>query len=228
MSFVRPAGIAFDAFGTLFDLNALRRPLAGAVGTDRADAAFEAFASRLVPWTWHATAAGRYRPFPEIATLALEAAVSAVGGKVSGAEADELAVELTRLPAYPEVADGLARLADDGHRLAVLSNGTREGVEALVSAAGLTERFDHLLAADEVGRFKPAPEVYALAPAAFGAPGEDVLLVSAHAWDVAGARQAGLRGALLLRGAAAVPALGEEPDAVAADVADLARALARE
>src|SRR3954464_6005235 len=46
--------IAFDAFGTLFDLEALRGPLG--------DDVFERFAARLVPWTWHVTAAGGVRP----------------------------------------------------------------------------------------------------------------------------------------------------------------------
>src|SRR4051812_20245924 len=61
--------IAFDAFGTLFDLEALRDPLG--------DELFERFAARLVPWTWHATAAGAFRPLPEIARAAAEAAGAA-------------------------------------------------------------------------------------------------------------------------------------------------------
>jgi 2-haloacid dehalogenase len=107
----------------------------------------------------------------------------------------------------------------------VLSNGTREGLEALVGAAGLGERFDHLLAADHVGRFKPAPDVYALATRAFGAESNgDVLLVSAHEWDAAGARAAGLRTALVAREGAGF--LGHEPDIVVDTLAALPEALA--
>src|SRR5881409_3375727 len=109
--------IAFDAFGTLFDLGALREPLG--------EEAFERFASRLVPWTWHATAAGAFRPFPEIAVAAAEAA--GAGDPAAVAE------ELKRLPAFPDVVPGLDALS--GRPLAVLSNGTTEGVRTLVDNA---------------------------------------------------------------------------------------------
>src|SRR5689334_11110638 len=84
-------GIAFDAFGTLFDLGDLR----------------ERFAALVVPWTWHATAAGRFRPLPEI---------------VAAAGIDPERVRA--LPAYGDVVPALDALR--GRRLAVLSNGTRE------------------------------------------------------------------------------------------------------
>src|SRR5947199_6273157 len=170
-----PAGIAFDAFGTLFDLEALRPRLG--------DEAFEAFSARLVPYTWHLTAAGRFVPFPEVAKAAL---------RDSGADPD-VAGALEELPPFEDVAAGLSDLTATGVPLAVLSNGTSEGIEALVAHAGLADRFAHLLAADRVERYKPAPELYALGPSAFDAAPADVLLVSGNEWDIAGAHWAGLR-----------------------------------
>src|SRR4051794_29117203 len=174
--------IAFDAFGTLFDLGALR----GTLG----DEAVKGFAARLVPWTWHATAAGAFRPFPELAIAAARAA----GAEDPAALADEL----ERLPLFPDVLPGLDAI--DGRRLAVLSNGTADGLGALAANAGIEARFEHLLAADRVERYKPAPELYALASRAFGVPAERVLLISSNEWDVAGAAHAGMRTAWLGRG----------------------------
>ncbi len=217
------AGIAFDAFGTLFDLAGLSPRIVRHVG-ERGGAVFEGFAARLVPYTWHLTASERYRPLPEVAEEALLAAAREAGATLDEQGARELAAELTELPVYPGVASMLEGLA--GTPLAVLSNGTGEGVEALFSAAGLRERFDHLLAADVVGRYKPAPEVYALATTAFGAASnDDVLLVSAHEWDVAGAQAAGLRGALVAREAAPTGFLGHEPDIVVDTLAALPQAV---
>src|SRR3954452_13465119 len=102
---MRPDAIAFDAFGTLFDLGALRDPLG--------DEVFEGFAARLVPWTWHATAAGQFRPLPEIA----HAAAAAAGA----GDPDSVVEELQRLPAFDDVLPGLDALR--GRRLGVLSNG---------------------------------------------------------------------------------------------------------
>jgi 2-haloalkanoic acid dehalogenase type II len=180
-------GIAFDAFGTLFDLGDLA----------------EAFRGTVVPWTWHATAAERFRPLPEIAEAA-------------GIDA----ARLRSLPAYDNVAQGLEALR--GTPLAVLSNGMREGVEALVENAGLTGYFDHLLGADQVSAYKPAPDIYALAAAAFRSEPGRVLLVSGNEWDVAGAAQAGLQTAWLGRGRRPSWVLGVEPDLVVQTIAELA------
>src|SRR3954470_333000 len=200
---MRDDAIAFDAFGTLFDLEALREPLGEEV--------FDRFAARLVPWTWHLTAAGAFRPLPEIAVAAAKAA-----GAMNPAAVVE---ELQRLPPFPDVLPGLDALGP--RRLAVLSNGTTDGVRRLVANAGIEGRFEHLLAADQAERYKPAPELYAAAPHAFNLPAERVLLVSSNEWDVTGAAQAGLRTAWLGRGREPSWVLGVEPDLVIESIAEL-------
>src|SRR3954447_22324619 len=197
---MQPDAIAFDAFGTLFDLEHLRGPLG--------DEAFERFVSRLVPWTWHVTAAGVWSPLPEIAARA--------GGR-------EAAGRLTELPPFPDVRPGLDALA--GRHLAILSNGTRDGAAALVDNAGIADSFEHLLTADQVERYKPAPELYALAPRAFRTRADRVLMVSSNEWDVAGASQAGLLTAWLGRGRRPWWVLGAEPDLVLGSLTELAAAL---
>lgn len=200
--------IAFDAFGTLFDLEALREP-AG-------DDLYEAFYARLQPWTWLATAAGAYRPLPELAEQAFSAAAAEIGVDVDAAQ---LAGKLTQLPLFSEAEAVLASL--EGERLAVLSNGTADGLEQLLARAGVRDRFEHVLAADSVGRYKPAPEVYALGPRAFGVAADEVTLVSGNNWDAAGAKLAGLRSVWVSRGKPLAPVLGVTPDEVVADLSDL-------
>ncbi|MEA2466436.1 MAG: 2-haloacid dehalogenase [Thermoleophilaceae bacterium] len=206
---MQPDAIAFDAFGTLFDLEALRTPLG--------DDVFEGFAARLVPWTWHVTAAGTFSPLPEIAHAAARAAGA------SAEQADRLPDELAQLPAFPDVAAGLDTLA--GWPLAVLSNGTGAGIRSLVEHAGLSTRFEHLLSADQAGCYKPSRELYALAPRAFRTRADRVLLVSSNEWDVTGAASSGLRTAWLGRGREPSWVLGVEPDLAVDSLSDLAQAL---
>jgi 2-haloacid dehalogenase len=213
--------IAFDAFGTLFDLEALRGPARDLAG-ERGDDLYDAFYARLQPWTWFATAAGAYRPFPELAGQALRSAAAAVGVEE---DAGKLAERLTTLPLFPETEPALDDLA--GERLAVLSNGTADGLDQLLSNAGVRQRFEHVLAADSVRRYKPAPEVYALAPKAFGVRPEDVVLVSGNDWDAAGAKLAGLRSAWVSRGRPLAPVLDTSPDYVVEDLSGLTFALQR-
>jgi len=197
--------IAFDAFGTLFDLEALREP-AG-------DELYDAFYTRLQPWTWLATAGDTYLPLPELAELAFQSAGEELGVEVDAAE---LAGELTRLPLFPEVKEALEAL--HGHCLGVLSNGTADGLEELLANAGIRDRFEHVLAADSVARYKPAPEVYALAPRAFGVHADEVTLVSGNSWDAAGAKLAGLRSVWVSRGKPQASVLGLTADEVVEDL----------
>lgn len=218
------AGLAFDAFGTLFDLSALRPRVQAAVAA-HGDAVFEGLIARLVPWSWHASVARQYRPFPEIALAALHAAAQEAGVTLSEHGAAEVVRGLSALPLYPGVEQALAELA--ATPLAILSNGTAASLAALVAQAGLAGRFTHLLSVEAVRRFKPAPEVYHLAPAAFGAPAARILLVSGNEWDVAGARQAGLRTAWLARGRRSAPVFGLAAEIVVDDLTALPAAIRR-
>jgi 2-haloacid dehalogenase len=184
------------------------------------DELFAAFKDRLIPWSWHATAANAYVPFPELAAEALLGAARQEGFPLERTGADWIVEGTRELPVFDDVPRGLESLAALGVPLAILSNGTADGIDALVRHNGLEGTFDHLLVADSVKRFKPAPEVYALATRAFGAPGDRVMLVSGHEWDVAGAATAGLKTGWLARGERLAPVRGIDPDLEARDLDD--------
>jgi 2-haloacid dehalogenase len=181
------------------------------------DEVFDGFVARLVPWTWHVTAAGVFLPLHEIAL----AAVIAAGAPED--EAEGLVAQLRRLPAFPDVAPGLDAL--DGRPLAVLSNGTDDGIRALVQNAGLDGRFEHLLGANHADCYKPARDLYALAPRAFRTRADRVLMVSSNEWDITGAAEFGMRTAWLGRGSEPSWVLGVEPDLVLDSLEDLAAAI---
>jgi 2-haloacid dehalogenase len=101
-----------------------------------------------------------------------------------------------RLPAWDDSVTGLARLRRQ-YTVTALSNGGFALLTSLVKAAGLP--FDCIVSAELAQRYKPAPEPYLTAARLLDvAPGE-VLMVAAHAWDLAGARAAGLRTAFVER-----------------------------
>ena len=220
------SGIAFDAFGTLFDLSALRTRTRQAGGHE-GDELFAAFKTRLIPWTWHVTVSDNYKPLPDLAAEAVQAAGREAGLRLERSRADWVVEGMRELPVFDDVKPGLAALKEARIPLAILSNGTAGGVGALVAHNGLDDVFDHVLVADSVKRFKPAREVYALAPDAFGADASRVMLVSGHEWDVAGAARAGLRTGWLARGERFAPVLGETADVEAEDLRELAGRLAR-
>jgi 2-haloacid dehalogenase len=129
---------------------------------------------------------------------------------------------VTALPPHGDVVAGLTRLRDDGLRLAVLTNSTLAAVEAQLESARLRTFFDIVLSADEVRRYKPAPETYALATQRLNAAPRDVLFVAAHDWDIAGATKAGFRAAFVSRHGTALNPLDTPPELSAPDIRSLA------
>ena len=64
---------------------------------------------------------------------------------------------------------------------------------------GLGIPVDRAISAEQAGHYKPHPGVYQHAIKELGVPGEQVLHVAAHAWDIRGARAAGMAGAYINR-----------------------------
>ena len=182
----------FDLNGTLVD--------PGAIGTpwQRPDLGEEAL-SLAVKTAMVDALVGEWRDFAEHLRSALESRLRARGLR-DGATLEEAMQIASGLPAFDDVEPGLTSLSDAGVRLAVLTNSGRESGRRTLEAAGLAGRFDDVLGVDAVHTFKPHPRAYDHALAELNMTPAEVLFVSAHGWDLAGATHAGMGTALLQRG----------------------------
>ena len=106
--------------------------------------------------------------------------------------------------------------------MAALTNSTQQVADAQIDNSGLREYFDQVLSADAVKRLKPAPEPYRMAAESLGVEIGQVRLVAAHAWDVAGALQAGCAAAFVARPGMVLNPLFERPDIVGSDLREVA------
>lgn len=220
---MRPALIAFDVNETLLDVGALGPVFEEAVGPDIT--AGEWFA-RLLHRSVVANHLGRYQTFGEIGAEVLEWMAVRAGIGLAPGVADGVAAGMRSLPPHPDVVEGLERLAAAGHRLVALTNGARETVAAQVTNAGLAQFFERTMSVDSVQRFKPAPEVYLYAAAVCGVEIDEMLLVAAHDWDVAGAQSVGAKGCFVTRQPWGMSSV--VPTMTVATITDLAAALAEE
>jgi putative hydrolase of the HAD superfamily len=95
------------------------------------------------------------------------------------------------------VKEAVARLRAGGFRLAVVSNS--EGtVEAMLEEVGLRSYFETVVDSWVVGVAKPDPEIFAITLRRLGLGPEQAMMVGdSPRMDVAGARAAGIRAALL-------------------------------
>ena len=115
----------------------------------------------------------------------------------------------------------LAALADQGKRLAILSNGSPGMLEAAVHSAGLDGVFEALLSVESVGVFKPHSRVYDLVGSAMGVTPGEVLFVSSNGWDASAGAAYGFVTAWVNRDGAPMDRLHGRPGHVLRDLAAL-------
>jgi 2-haloacid dehalogenase len=202
--------IAFDAYGTVFDVHSIG-VLAERFFPGRGAELSALWRVRQIDYTRLRTMSDRYEPFSKVTRDALVHAIAALGLAFDEAQARTLMSEYDRLAVFADSAEALLRLKALGIPLAILSNGDPPMLAAVVANGELDGVFDHLLSVDSVGRFKTAPEAYALGPKAFGCAAEDILFVSSNCWDACGAAWYGYRAFWINRTGMPLEELGIAP-----------------
>jgi 2-haloacid dehalogenase len=200
--------IAFDVNETLLDLSPLDPLLGGAEARAR-------WFSQMLQIAFVGGLTGRYVDF----SSAQRAALAMLGHE----REDEVLAQMRRLPAHPDAAPALDRLR--GMTLAALTNSPLDVARSQLEHAGLADRFEAILSADQVRALKPRPEPYRLVADSFGVAIGDVRLVAAHAWDIAGALAAGCTAAFVRRPGKALFPVGSQPD-IAGDLEEVAERIA--
>ncbi len=90
------------------------------------------------------------------------------------------------LSTYPEVKEVLKNLKKKNLKIAILSNGTPELLEELVSSNSLNDLFDDLFSIEEVKIYKPHSKVYELPIKKYKITANEITFLSANTWDVSG------------------------------------------
>jgi len=185
------AACVFDAYGTLFDVNAAAREAAAEPGCEALARRWPRLAAdwraRQLQYTWLRAITGAHTDFWKVTEDGLDWALEAQGLAGDAALRARLLDLYRRLSAFPEVPEMLAALKAAGRATAILSNGAPGMLAAAVESAGIGDRLDAVLSVEEVGVFKPHRSVYDLVGRRFGTAPDEVLFVSSNGWDAAAA-----------------------------------------
>jgi 2-haloacid dehalogenase len=200
------AVIAFDVNETLLDLRPLD-PLLGGPDTRKR------WFAQMLQVAFVGGLTGNYIDFSTAQRAALK--------MLDIAGADDVLAQMKQLPAHPDVETALDRLS--GSTMVALTNSPLDVATAQLNFAGLAERFDAILSADQVRALKPRAEAYQLVATTLDVALADVRLVAAHGWDIAGALAAGCRAAFVKRPGQSLIPVSDQPDIIGDDLVEVAQ-----
>lgn len=216
----------FDAYGTLFDVDAAARKLAlDSAWVEKLGAHWQELSAvwraTQLNYSWLRAITSTHVDFWQVTQDGLDYALEQVG---LGDEADLRARLLDlywHLSAFEDAGQMLRELKSKGVPCAILSNGSPDMLAAAVAHAGLGDLLEAVLSVEQVGVFKPDGRVYDLVGNRFGCDREGVLFVSSNGWDVAGAAGYGFATVWVNRAGLPMDRLADRPDHVVDDLSGI-------
>jgi 2-haloacid dehalogenase len=188
--------VVFDAYGTLFDIQSV------AAVTEQAfpgygDIVTQIWRIKQLEYTWLRSLMRRYQDFSVVTHDSLAYTLHVLGLNGDRQVFERIMDKYLHLDLYPDAAATLAAMQD--RKLAILSNGSPDMLNALVRNSGLDRVLDATISVDSKKIFKPSPDAYSLIESTLGVAPTDVLFVSSNPWDACGAKAFGLNVAWIER-----------------------------
>ncbi len=188
--------VVFDAYGTLYDVQSV------AAVTDKAFPGYGEIITQIwrmkqLEYTWLRSLMRRYEDFSVITRESLAYTLRCLGLKSSPGVFEEIMYKYLHLDLYPDARAALAAMG--GCKLAILSNGSTDMLNALVRNSGLDQVLDATISIDSRKIFKPSPDAYTLIEQNLGVSPSEVLFVSSNPFDACGAKSFGLNVAWIER-----------------------------
>ena len=186
--------IAFDAYGTLFDVYSMGQ-LAEELFPGHGQAFALMWRDRQIEYTRLVTMSDPnpsgskyYLPFWELTIRSLRYVCKRMGLDLTAEYERRLMDQYAKLTGFEDSLLVLKTMKDKGIATAILSNGSREMLATVVESNGLKPYLDKVVTIEDVGLFKTAPQAYELLLKAFPVSKKDILFVSSNAWDALAAK----------------------------------------
>ncbi len=203
---------AFDIYGTLIDTNGVMVALEKHIG-DKAAEFSRVWRDKQLEYSFRRGLMQNYKDFSFCTREALEYTCLYLQHDLSTEIKQGLMEQYRKLPAFTDVQNGLQQVRATGAKIYGFSNGTAEMVEGLLQQAGIRELFDGVVSVDELRSYKPNPAAYCYFLRTADTDSQSAWLVSSNAFDVIGAKSAGMHAVWVKRSQGAVfDPWGIEPD----------------
>ena len=188
--------VVFDAYGTLYDTQSVADVTEEAF-PGYGDIITQVWRIKQLEYSWLRSLMRRYQDFSVVTRDSLAYTLRILGLHYDEETFARIMEKYLDLALYPEAMAALDALKD--RKLAILSNGSPDMLNALVKNTGLDRVLAATLSVNEHKVFKPSPEAYTLIEEKLGVKPANVLFVSSNPWDACGAKAFGLNVAWIER-----------------------------
>jgi 2-haloacid dehalogenase len=185
--------IAFDAYGTLFDVYSIA-VLSEQLFPGNGKALSVLWRDKQLEYTRlisladsNAQGSQHYQSFWDITIAALRYACKQLQLNLSVKNEAQLLGQYARLEPFPESAHVLKKIKALGFQTCILSNGNPEMLLWANQHSQLDAYLDQIISVAEARQFKITPQSYQLVINHFPIAKHAVLFVSCNAWDIIGA-----------------------------------------
>jgi 2-haloacid dehalogenase len=188
--------VVFDAYGTLYDVQSVAE-VSEEMFPGYGDIITQVWRIKQLEYSWLRSLMRRYASFSAITRDSLAYTLRVLGLHYDDETFGRIMEKYLHLDLYPDAMAALMALK--GKKLAILSNGSPEMLNALVKNTGLDQVLEATISVDAKKIFKPAPDAYTLIKEKLGVAPANVLFVSSNPWDACGAKAFGLNVAWIER-----------------------------
>lgn len=214
--------LVFDVNETLLDMTPLKKAVNALLNEEQG---FRIWFGMLLHYSTVSNSINEYYNFTTIAAATLDMAATSLHKKVTEEDIKETLSVIKSLQTYPDVIKGLQLLKENGFRLITLTNSPPSALKEQLKNSNLTDYFEQALSIDTIEKYKPAAETYLWAAEKLAVQAEEMLMIAAHGWDLAGASHAGLATCFIAREWQSLYTLSSKPDFVANDILAMAEKL---
>jgi 2-haloacid dehalogenase len=188
--------VVFDAYGTLYDVQSVAA-VTEQTFPGHGEIITQVWRIKQLEYTWMRSLMRRYQDFAAVTAESLAYTLRVLGLSCDADSFARLMDKYLHLDLYPDALEALGAMKD--RKLAILSNGSPDMLNALVTNSGLDRVLDATISVDANRIFKPSPEAYALIETQLGVRPAEVLFISSNPWDACGAKAFGLNVAWIER-----------------------------
>ncbi len=215
---LHPKLILLDVYETILDMSEIEKRVNQLTGSKRG---YTIWFELFMQYSFVDNCTAQFHDFSSIAKATLKMTCQMLGQKANEDDIQSILEQMKHLPIKNGVQKGLSNLRDQNYQIAALTNSSENLVRSRMEKSGLISFFESVFSAEQVHKYKPAMEVYRWCAESLKVPLREILMVSAHGWDIAGAENAGMQTAYLRQDKQLLYPLAPKPNYICKNLEDL-------